>query len=293
MAQVFALGCNVTRKGDVICDIKNPSRSVLLRISCDGHVEKLRLKNDTVILSPVACVIEGRLEPSDLFCRDPTSAHQLLGPLAFVFLSEPRFPIEVNSALSIAGMMAGTLSRELPNCTAELVSSQVPCTNITSDDPRLLLEGTASGAWSNWKCIMDQYGNECMKQMPEDGNVATMYGLTPCNAQDRYICTRGCSECLADQVRDYTVSAQVRHSAGRLHGQCRGLQIHQAFRSTDRIPVSPPSRRETRGLLAWAVRAVNGSWQCDLMGCACCSLCSAWHALCRSVSPEASKGEVA
>jgi hypothetical protein len=192
MAQVFALGCNVTRKGDVVCDIKNPSRSVLLRISCDGHVEKLRLKNDTVILSPVACVIEGRLEPSDLFCRDPTSAHQLLGPLAFVFLSEPCFPIEVNSALSIAGMMAGTLSRELPNCTAELVSSQVPCANITSDDPRLLLEGTASGAWSNWKCIMDQYGNECMKQMPEDGNVATMYGLTPCNAQDRYICTHGC-----------------------------------------------------------------------------------------------------
>ena len=192
MAQVFALGCNVTRKGDVVCDIKSPSRSVLLRISCDGHVEKLRLKNDTVILSPVACVIEGRLEPSDLFCRDPTSAHQLLGPLAFVFLSAPCFPIEVNSALSIAGMMAGTLSRELPNCTAELVSSQVPCANITSDDPRLLLEGTASGAWSNWKCIMDQYGNECMKQMPEDGNVATMYGLTPCNAQDRYICTRGC-----------------------------------------------------------------------------------------------------
>ena len=85
MAQVFALGCNVTRKGDVFCDIKNPSRSVLLRVSCDGRVEKLRIKNDTVILSPVACVVEGRLEPSDLFCRDPTSAHQLLGPLGSVY----------------------------------------------------------------------------------------------------------------------------------------------------------------------------------------------------------------
>ena len=80
MVQVFALGCNVTWKGDVVCDVANPSRFVLLRVSCDGHVEKLRVKDDTVVLSPVACIVEGRLEPSDLFCRDPTSAHQLLGP---------------------------------------------------------------------------------------------------------------------------------------------------------------------------------------------------------------------
>ena len=92
-------------------------------------------------------------------------------------------------------MMAGTLSRELPNCTAELVMLQAPCTNITLDDPRLLLEGTPSGAWSDWKCIMDQYGSECMKQMPEDGNVATMYGLTPCNDRDRYVCASGWLRC--------------------------------------------------------------------------------------------------
>ena len=185
MAQVFALGCNVTTNGDVICDMKNPSRFLLLRVSCDGLVETLRVKDDTVILSPVACVVEGRLEPSDLFCRDPTSAHQLLGPLSISVSSCFPNDFVLRFVLRFAGMLSGTLSRELPNCTAELLAVEVPCTNITLDDPRLLLEGTPSGAWANWKCIMDQYGTDCMKQMPEEGSIATMHGLTPCNDQDR------------------------------------------------------------------------------------------------------------
>ena len=79
-------------------------------------------------------------------------------------------------------MLHGTISTALPNCTEELKEA---CTNFTLDDPRVLAEGTPSGAWSAWKCILNEFGNGCLKQMPSDGTIASMYGLTPCNQNDR------------------------------------------------------------------------------------------------------------
>jgi hypothetical protein len=103
LIQLFAVACNSTEDGeDILCDLNKPSRALLLQVSCSGQMEQLQLASDSVVLSKVGCIVEvrfcmqshrdsyrgctfdeprtqGRLEPSDLFCRDPTSANELLG----------------------------------------------------------------------------------------------------------------------------------------------------------------------------------------------------------------------
>jgi hypothetical protein len=65
---LFVLSC----RGDPdapACDFDNPSRSLLLDVSCEGNVKALRLHDDVVELSPTSCITCSTLDPFGDFCE--------------------------------------------------------------------------------------------------------------------------------------------------------------------------------------------------------------------------------
>jgi hypothetical protein len=59
LIQLFAVACNSTQNGyDIACDLRKPSRALLIQVSCAGQMEQLQLVSDVVVLSKVGCIVE-------------------------------------------------------------------------------------------------------------------------------------------------------------------------------------------------------------------------------------------
>ena len=55
------------------CDFDKPSRSILVEISCEGVVKRLKLQDDTVELVSSSCIQCTTLDPFGEFCKDQSS----------------------------------------------------------------------------------------------------------------------------------------------------------------------------------------------------------------------------
>jgi hypothetical protein len=69
---LFVLACH-GNPASPTCDVDKPSRSLLVEISCEGHVQRLLLEDDTVELSASSCIRCRTLDPFGEFCEDAKS----------------------------------------------------------------------------------------------------------------------------------------------------------------------------------------------------------------------------